>query len=177
MARGDDPEEILLILAGFDTVAQAIAALEDQRRAGCALVDAHAPFPIPELVEALPGKPAPLPPLAFAAGVLVAAATLLLQLYSATWGYPYVVGGKPLASWPAFVPVAFEIGILAAIGLALVGMFRACDLPRLHHRLFESEAFTLSAKGGVLLVFEAPHAEVEQRLRDAGACHIEVVRP
>ena len=70
----------------------------------------------------------------------------LLQWYSATLDYPIVVGGRPLHSWPMFVPVTFEMTVLGGALAAVAALFIGSRLPRLHHPLFAAPDFELASR-------------------------------
>ena len=85
-------------------------------------LDAFSPFPIHGLDEAIGVKPSPLPWFVLGAGIVGGISALLLQWWTNTIDYPFVVSGKPLFSLPATIPVTFEVTILAAAGTAFFGM-------------------------------------------------------
>ena len=55
--------------------------------------------------------------------------------------YPLVISGKPYFSWPAFIPITFELGVLFAALGAVLGMLGLNQLPMHHHPLFRSKVF------------------------------------
>ncbi len=67
----------------------------------------------------------------FVAGVLGAAAMFALETYPDVLNWPVNIGGRPAFSWPAFVPIAFEFGVLCAITTGIVGYLAINGLPRL----------------------------------------------
>lgn len=126
------------LLLAFDGPDQLIAAARTLRGQGVAGMDAHVPFHIPELDEALDLPPSPVRPVMLAAALAGAGATFGLQWWTAVRAYPLDSGGRPLNSWQVFAIPAFEIAVLAAALAGLIAMFVACGLPRLHHPFFAS---------------------------------------
>jgi hypothetical protein len=92
------------------------------REHGFKVYDVYAPYPVHGLDEAMGLRRSRLPIVAFAAGVLGLASAFALQFYCAVFDWPLNVGGKPLNSTLAFVPIAFELTILSA-GLATAAAF------------------------------------------------------
>jgi hypothetical protein len=67
---------------------------------------------------------------------------ITLQWWTSTQAYRFVISAKPLFSWPAFIPITFELGVLFGALGGLLGMLACNQLPRLHHDLFSSERFS-----------------------------------
>jgi hypothetical protein len=129
------------LLAEFATADALLQAVRGAREAGLRRLEAYSPFAIEGLDEALGGTREYVPLITLGGGVLGAAIGYFLQWYSATINYPINVGGRPLDSWPAFLPVTFELAVLGAAFAALIGMLMLNGLPRLMHPLFELEEF------------------------------------
>ena len=68
-----------------------------------------------------------------------ACGTFALEWYSAVYDYPLNIGGRPLNSWPAFLPPALEMTMLGAALFGVIAMLVGNGLPRLHHPLFAHE--------------------------------------
>ncbi|MRX49922.1 DUF3341 domain-containing protein [Paracoccus sp. S-4012] len=124
------------LLLAFDAPDDLIAAAWDLRRRGQGDMDAHVPFRIPELDEALDLPPAPVRPVMLAAALAGGAATFALQWWTSVRLYPFDSGGRPLNAWQVFTFAVFEIAVLSAAAAGLIAMFVACGLPRLHHPFF-----------------------------------------
>ncbi|MEZ2746017.1 DUF3341 domain-containing protein [Halopseudomonas bauzanensis] len=140
------------VIARFESADQLVAATQAARQAGYRGLDAFAPFPVPGLPAALGFHQRRIAPLALLAGVCAAAATFALQWYSAVIDYPIVVGGKPLNSWPAFLPVSFELGILATALTAILMMLWGNGLPRPYHAVFNDPEFDRASCDGFFLL-------------------------
>ena len=165
-------------MARFESAEALLEAVRAARRAGYRRLDAYAPFPVPGLGEALASRQWHLPRLALAAGVASALLFYGMQWYSAVLDYPFVVGGKPLNSWPAFLLVSFEMGILGAVLAAFLMMLVANGLPRPYHRVFNWASFArASGDGFFLLIEEADRTSVIAFFQAQHAAEITELEP
>lgn len=140
---------LLLQVAGPDELRD---AAREARGAGIVPLDAFSPFPVEDLPEAMDIPPSRLPWIMLGCGIAGALTAFATMTFSAVWHYPFNVGGRPHFSWPAFVPVTFELTILFA---ALGGAFSLAllsKLPRLHHPVFNDRRFRDSMQGGFFLL-------------------------
>ncbi len=143
------------LLAGFDTPGELIRAARTARDEGYVNMDAYSPFPSEELAEALGVRTSRLPLLVLLGGLTGCLGGYFMQYYAAVISYPVNVGGKPLNSWPMFIPVTFELTILAAALTAVLGMLALNGLPRPHHPLFNVPAFDRATQDRFFLCIEA----------------------
>lgn len=97
-------------------------AVADLKRAGHRVHDVLGPYAVHGLSESLGQAPSRLPWVCLVAGLVGLAGGLLFQAWTSAVDWPVDVGGKPPFSWPAFVPVAFELTVLFA-GLGTVAAF------------------------------------------------------
>jgi hypothetical protein len=143
------------LLAEFPTADSLCAAARHVREHGYTRVEAYSPFAIEGLDEIVGADQGWIAPLTLLGGLLGGAGTYFLQWYAAVVDYPINIGGRPLHSWPAFIPATFEITILGAALAAVVTMLVANGLPRLHHPLFEVEEFELASRNRFFLCLPA----------------------
>jgi hypothetical protein len=143
------------LLAEFSSADALCAAAKRAREHGYTRAEAYSPFPIEGLDEVLCSGPDRVAPAALAGGLLGGAGTYFLQWYAAVVDYPVNIGGRPLHSWPAFIPATFEITILGAALAAVLAMLVQNGLPRLYHPLFEVEEFELASRNRFFLCLPA----------------------
>ncbi len=132
--------------------------LEATRRTvqeGYRKVDAYTPYPVEGLDEALKFHRTWVPPIVLIGGVLGAITGYALQYYVAVIAYPINVGGRPLNSWPMFVPVIFELTILFAAIFAVLGMLGLNGLPMPYHPLFNVPRFAMATRDRFFLVVQS----------------------
>jgi hypothetical protein len=166
------------VVAEFASEEALLAAARALRGRGLAELDLHSPVPVHGADEALGLRRSPVPLIALAAGVVGAATGYFIQWYMVAYDFPIDVGGRPPHSPPAFIPVTFELGVLAASLAIFLGLFALWGLPRLHHPVFEVEAFRSATVDGLWLsaAVEGEGAgEVAAELRALGAHGVEVV--
>jgi hypothetical protein len=155
--HGPSPEEPTSfgLMAEFDTAKELVEACRLSYAAGYRQQDAYSPYPIHDLDDALQHTKSRVPLLMLCGGIFGAFAGFLLQYITATQVYPLNVGGRPLNSWPAFIPITFETTILFAGLTAVIGMFLLNGLPRPHHPVFAVEGFAAASQDRFFLCIEA----------------------
>jgi hypothetical protein len=167
-------------MAEFDEPGPLVAAAERARLAGYRRMDAYSPFPIEELHDALGMGSTKLPLLVLIGGLVGGVGGYGMQYWMMAVSYPLNVGGRPLHSWPAFIPVTFECTILVAAITAVLGMLALNGLPMPYHPVFNVPRFALASRNRFFLVIEARdrHFDLEKTqrfLESLGAREVSVV--
>ena len=143
------------VMAEFDTTDAVVMAARRAYEEGYRKMDAFSPFPIEELTEALGIRRTRLPWLIFAGGAAGLIGGFFLQYYTMALDYVHNVGGRPPNSWPAFIPVTFEMTVLLAALTAVFGMIMLNGLPQPYHPVFNVPRFELASRDRFFLVIEA----------------------
>jgi len=143
------------LMAEFDDPTSLVTATERAYGAGYRRMDAYSPFPIEELHHALGEGHTRLPLIVLIGGLCGCLGGYGLQYWSSVIAYPLNVGGKPLHSWPAFIPVTFECTILVAALSAVLGMLALNGLPQPYHPVFNVPRFALASRNRFFLCIEA----------------------
>lgn len=111
------------VVATFADAAALLRAVRAARAQSYRIFDAYAPFPVHGLDEAMGVKRTRLPWVTLLAGGCALAFAALFQFYAAVWDWPLDVGGKPDNSSLAFIPVAFELTVLAGALTTVAALF------------------------------------------------------
>jgi hypothetical protein len=143
------------LMAEFEDPTDLVAAARRAREAGYRCMDAYSPLPIEELHEALGSHHTRLPLVVLIGGIIGCVGGYTLQYWASAIAYPLNVGGKPLHSWPAFIPVTFECTILVAALFAVFGMLALNGLPQPYHPVFNVPRFALASRSRFFLCIES----------------------
>jgi Protein of unknown function (DUF3341) len=143
------------VMAEFDTPALLVAAARRAKEKGYRLIHAYSPFAIEGLADALDLPPNRLPLVVLTAGILGALTGYSMQLWIAAVDYPLNIGGRPLNSWPAFIPVTFELTVLFAAIAAFLGLLALNKLPQPYHPVSNVPQFSLASRDRFFLCIEA----------------------
>jgi hypothetical protein len=143
------------LLAEFDGPGALLAAAQRAYERGYRRLDAYSPYPVEGLNHAVGDRRNHLSLVTLFGGIVGGGGAYALQYWTSAVDYPINVGGRPLHSWPSFIPVAFETTILFAALAAVVGMIVASGLPRLYHPVFNVPSFQRATRDGFFLCIEA----------------------
>jgi hypothetical protein len=133
------------VVGEFETEHQLIHAARKAREAGYRNVEGYSPFPVEGLSEALGLRRNKVPLITLIGGLCGGLGGFYFQYWVSVDSYPLNIGGRSLNSWPAFIPVTFELTVLGAALSAVFGMLALNGLPQPYHPLFNVERFAKHA--------------------------------
>jgi mono/diheme cytochrome c family protein len=172
---------IYAITSLFDTPDAVMHAAKEVSKAGYTKFDLHTPYPIHGMDGAMRIKTSKIGYFAFVFGLLGAFTAITLISWVTLSDYPLVIGGKPFWSWPAFVPVSFELTVLFASVFSTIAMivfyFR---FPNNAHPLHDTNYMksVSSNKFGITIEASDPkfdEVKVKDFLKSVGGNNIAVV--
>ncbi len=143
------------LLAEFATSEALLEATRRAHREGYRRMDAYTPMPVEGLAEAIGLRKSRVPLIVLLGGLTGCLGGFFLQWWIAVLDYPINVGGRPLNSWPSFIPVTFELTILLSAFSAIIGLFALCRLPWPHHPTFNVPEFERASQDRFFLCIEA----------------------
>lgn len=165
------------VIAEFENPNDLVHAAKKVYEAGYRRINGYSPYPIEELSEAIGFTHTGLPLIVFIGGVVGGLSGFLMQYWIEVIDYPLNVGGKPYNSWPAFIPITFEMTVLFASFAAVLGMLVLNKLPQPYHPVFNAPNFALATRDRFFLAVEAndpkfDHDAVVQLLKGLNAIEV-----
>ena len=152
------------LIAEFSSAAQLLDAARRARAAGLgATIQAYSPYPVDGLDGVLDAGEGHVALCTLLGGLGGGLATFALECYSAVYDYPINVGGRPLLSWPAFLPPALEMTLAGAAACGIAAMLIECRLPRFYHPLFDVKGFERASSDRFFLLLSAPAQSFDAR--------------
>lgn len=155
MHASNEPTGLYGLMAEFDSAQAIVDASTKAVAAGYTKLEAYTPFPIEELNDIIHKRRTNLPKAVLFMAFCGMATGFTLQYWASTTAYALNVGGRPLATWPAFVVPSYELTILFSALTAAIGMIALNGLPQPYHPVFNVERFTLASTDKFFLVIEA----------------------
>jgi hypothetical protein len=149
------------MMAEFEDPTSLVEAAQRAHAEGYRCMDAYSPYPIEELHEALGSHHTRLPLIVLIGGICGCVGGYAMQYWISVMAYPINIGGKPLHSWPAFIPVTFECTILAAALSCVLGMLALNGLPQPYHPVFNVPRFALASRNRFFLCIESKDAKFD----------------
>ena len=159
----DETHKLYGVMAEFEDPTAVVEATRKAHAAGYRRMDAFSPYPIEELTDALGIKPTRLPLIVLIGGILGCLGGYALCYWVSAQTYPLNIGGRPLNSWPAFIPVTFECTILLAAFAAVFGMLALNGLPQPYHPVFNVDNFEMASRNRFFLCIEARDPMFERK--------------
>ncbi len=150
------------LLAGFESQEAVLGAANRAFAAGYRKMDAYSPFAVEGLAKALGHKKSKKVPLIFIIGGITGAfVAYFIQGYSMAMAWPLDIGGKPLNSWPMYIPITFELTVLSSATFGLIGMLALNHLPEVYHPVFNVPEFRRATRDRFFLCIEATDPQFE----------------
>jgi hypothetical protein len=168
------------VIGEFEKPEHLVHAAAKIREAGYRYFEAYSPFPVEGLPEAMGMRRNLVPLITLLGGLAGGLGGFGFQYWAAVISYPQNIGGRPLNSWPAFIPVTFELTILCASLCAVLGMLALNGLPQPHHPIFNAHRFSHASADRFFVCIQARDkkfhlADVTRLLQGLNAHHVSEV--
>ncbi|HSV13527.1 MAG TPA: DUF3341 domain-containing protein [Tepidisphaeraceae bacterium] len=159
--HADEKPELYGLAAIFDSPEAILEAAGKVHAAGYRRAEGYTPFAVEGLSDALGFKHTGVPLIVLVGGAFGAIGGYFMLWYANVISYPWNVGGKPPNSWPAFIPITFEMTVLGASLLALFGMLLLNGLPSPYHPMFHAPRFDRASQTEFFLCIESADAQFD----------------
>jgi hypothetical protein len=143
------------MVAEFDNPDDLIAAARAAKQAGYTRLDGHSPYPLGAVADEFGFRQSEIGAVMFTGGLFGATCGFLMLTWTSAFDYPINVGGKPLFSWPMFVPITWELLVLTASMTGLFGFLILNGLPQPYHPLFNVPQFARASQDRFFLSVES----------------------
>ena len=163
MAAPALPPALYGLMAEFDDPNALVGAAKRTYAAGYRQIDTFSPYPIEEAWEAIGQKDRRLSLIVLGGGLTGLLSGIGLQEWVHNLAYPINIAGKPLNSWPQFVPVTFELTILFAALSGVIGMILLNGLPMPYHPVFNVARFERASRDKFFLLVESADPKFDRQ--------------
>jgi hypothetical protein len=150
------------VIAEFEHAEDVVKAAHRTYEAGYRRIDAYTPFPVEGLSEALGHRDHHVPWIMFIGGVIGCIGGFGFLSWALGWDYPLNIGGRPIFSWPMYLPITFEITVLLSALSGIVAMFWLNGLPKPYHPVFDAPNFDLATSSRFFLCIEADDPQFDR---------------
>jgi len=152
---GEEERFLYGISAEFTEAEHVVTAARRAYEAGHRRMDAYTPFPIEGLSEALGHHDHHVPWIMLVGGIAGCVGGFAFLSWAMGIDYPLNIGGRPLFSWPSWIPITFELTVLLSALSGIVGMFWLNGLPQPYHPMFDAPEFEKATSSRFFLCIEA----------------------
>lgn len=139
------------ILGEFADSHKLLEATTRMREAGYKDLDTYSPYPLHGGSEALGLPRSKIPLIVFCAAMVGMVTAYLMQWYMNAYDYPLNVANRYTHSFPAMIPVTFELTVLFSAFGAFFGTLGLAKFPQPYHPAMEVEAFRNATVDGFWL--------------------------
>ncbi len=150
-----EEKKLFGLMAEFEEHEELLAATRRAYADGYRKMDAYSPFPIEGLAEALGREYSPVPLITLVGGMIGGLGGYFMEWIAMARLYPLNVGGRPMNSWPNFIPITFELTVLIASLSAFTAVLVLNKLPQPHHPVFNVPEFERASIDRFFLCIEA----------------------
>jgi hypothetical protein len=156
-------ETIFGLAAEFDSAEGVLEAAKRIHAAGYRRAEAYTPYTVHGLGDVFSDDRTGMPTIVMGGAMIGAIGGFFMLWFANVISYHWNIGGRPPNSWPAFIPITFELAVLGAGLSATFGMFIMNRLPQPHHPMFNLPSFEGATRNRFFICIQAndSHFELE----------------